>query len=164
MCRNESLTTVLPLIGHSFAHARVGLNLRLENGAAQSISTQHDGRAPPTPARGGDGVLAILAGEPELTRANHVAAPVVIAPAPGSLFGHTIYSLLLPNHHYLYPPSLELFPNMIMPQHRSSVSSLASIDSFLSTSSSSISFAGSEPESVAPVEGLCHVKGRLETR
>lgn len=51
-----------------------------------------------------------------------------------------------------------------MPQHRSSVSSLASIDSLMSSSSSSIPFVDGECELVAPVEGLCHVKARLEAR
>ena len=54
--------------------------------------------------------------------------------------------------------------NMIMPQHRSSISSLGSADSFMSNSSSSIPFTASECEPVTPVEGLCHVEGRLEAR
>lgn len=54
--------------------------------------------------------------------------------------------------------------NMIMPQRRSSVSSIGSTDSFRSNSSSSIPFTANEGEFVAPVEGLRHVEGRLEAR
>ena len=58
--------------------------------------------------------------------------------------------------------------NMIMPQHRSSVSSsvssLGSTDSIRSNSSSSIPFTANEGEFVAPVEGLRHVGDRLEAR
>ena len=53
---------------------------------------------------------------------------------------------------------------MIMPQHRPSIPSLGSTDSLKSNSSSSIPFTASEGEFVAPVEGLCHVRGRLEAR
>jgi hypothetical protein len=97
--------------------------------------------------------------EAELSRNRDIMA-AEIAPANG----HTIilscsHTTIISTHH---PPNHPA--DMIMPQHRTSVSSLGSMDSFTSNSSSSIPFTASEGESVTPVEGLLHVEARLDAR